>query len=297
MKHFLALVLVLFLGLNLTAKDNYTLAFYNVENLFDTLPSPNYADQDFTPTGKYKWTSDKYRAKIENISYAIDQISADIIGLCEIENESVIRDLVINLKTDYNYLVLSNGDRRGINMALLYKGDKFTPTLSRKLASGTKRSFYLIQGRLDKSPINIIIVHLASNYNSEKFRALNLLALNKYAQELSGEQTIIMGDFNSSPTDKIFRDNMPKDYLNPFREFALKSMGSCAYKGVWMMYDNILLSKSFATDSPLKFKAKGILIQEELLDKDSGFPRRCFAQGRYQNGYSDHLPVWVIVER
>ncbi|MGY8915166.1 MAG: endonuclease/exonuclease/phosphatase family protein, partial [Flavobacteriales bacterium] len=112
-----------------------TIAFYNVENLFDTINDPNTFDDDRTPRGKDQWTTDRYQQKIENISRVLSEIGADIsttspdiIGLCEIENRQVLEDLIAHpYLTDKGYGIIhyESPDERGIDVALLYKRSAF----------------------------------------------------------------------------------------------------------------------------------------------------------------------------
>ncbi|MEX0316101.1 MAG: endonuclease/exonuclease/phosphatase family protein, partial [Allomuricauda sp.] len=115
-----------------------TVAFYNVENLFDTTNDTLIFDDDRTPEGAYRWTENRYEAKINNISQVMVQLgkektgtSPDILGLCEVENKGVLEDLVNhpNLRAkDYGIVHFDSPDARGIDVALLYKKSAFIPT-------------------------------------------------------------------------------------------------------------------------------------------------------------------------
>lgn len=100
-------------------------AFYNVENLFDTISSPFRNDSDFTPSGRYRWDAERYRTKLSRIARTIDDAGFDIVALAEVESERAVRDLTATLADDYNFIHRTTSDRRGIDIALLYKGDKY----------------------------------------------------------------------------------------------------------------------------------------------------------------------------
>jgi uncharacterized membrane protein len=116
----------------------HTVAFYNFENLFDTINNPNN-DEEWLPKGLQRWTSKKYNQKLENLSRVLMQIgtndqqkeSPTFIGGCEIENRGVLEDLVKQpniIKSDYGIVHFDSPDKRGIDVALLYQKKHFRPT-------------------------------------------------------------------------------------------------------------------------------------------------------------------------
>lgn len=114
------------------AQQRFRIMEYNVENLFDTIPSTTHADHDFTPQGSYKWTSIRYWSKVSRISRVVaatgDEQPADLVALIEVENDSVLADLVYRTKLHkmgYDYIVTHSPDVRGINVALLYQPQRF----------------------------------------------------------------------------------------------------------------------------------------------------------------------------
>ena len=123
-------------------------AFYNVENLFDTISSPFRNDSDFTPSGRYRWDAERYRTKLSRIARTIDDAGFDIVALAEVESERAVRDLTATLADDYNFIHRTTSDRRGIDIALLYKGDKFFPSEVSQIPSGTSREFLFVRGDL-----------------------------------------------------------------------------------------------------------------------------------------------------
>ena len=143
----LLLALFSFCFLSLKAQSNeprkqfavYAVAFYNLENLFDTIDQPDVLDEEFTPHGGMRWTSLKYNNKLKNMSYAISQLATDgpfplpngpaIIGISEIENRGVVEDLIKTGKLaerNYGIVHYDSPDRRGVDVGLIYDKDQFT---------------------------------------------------------------------------------------------------------------------------------------------------------------------------
>lgn len=112
--------------------ETFAIGFYNLENLFDTINDPSLRNNDeFTPTGTNKWGTMKYNAKLKNMSYAISKIGVTqytpdgvvVLGVSEIENRSVLEDLVKQPAiADRNFQIVHHDgpDRRGVDCALLY---------------------------------------------------------------------------------------------------------------------------------------------------------------------------------
>jgi len=141
-KNFIALFFVLFTINNVAAQAKkyiiHTVAFYNFENLFDTINGPNN-DEEWLPNGAQNWTSEKYKKKLENLSRVLSEIGTGekqsnpptFIGGCEIENRGVLEDLIKQPKLinkDYGIVHFDSPDKRGIDVALLYQKKHFKPT-------------------------------------------------------------------------------------------------------------------------------------------------------------------------
>ena len=126
------------LGIAQKKYNIHTIAFYNLENLFDTKDDPNTFDEDFLPGGSMNWTEKNYQKKLDLLSYAISQIgtaenknSPTVLGVCEIENKEVLEDLVLHeniIAKGYKIVHFNSPDRRGIDTGLLYQDKYFTPT-------------------------------------------------------------------------------------------------------------------------------------------------------------------------
>ncbi len=320
---FFSLVFLLFAILpHLSSAQKASIAFWNVENLFDTIPSPFGGDGEFTPRGANKWNSERYGAKIENLARVLDELSADIVGLAEVENEGVVRDLVQALKTDYNYIHRTSGDSRGIDLALLYKGDKFYPdpdpadslkSAARLLPSGMGREFLHIGGELLGERVDLVVCHMASRLNSTAHRRRNMealrAALEKVLKEDPAANIVVMGDMNAAPREKLVRQTLgpldgPWDFMyTPHGDLQNTRQGSYNYRGRWYLYDWMMTSPSIARGSTLKIADAGIYAREYLTEpatqnpQGPRRPRRTFYGGSYEGGFSDHFPVWIVIEK
>ncbi len=306
---------------HLSDAQKVSIAFWNVENLFDTIPSPFYDDAEFTPRGANKWDTKRYKTKIANLARVLDELAADVVGLAEVENEGVVRDLVQALETDYNYIHRTSGDSRGIDQALLYKGDKFFPDpdpadpsqpAARLIPSGVGREFLHIRGELSGERIDLIVCHMASNLNSASYRRRNMAALRTALEKLLKDDPaaniVVMGDMNATPGEKIVRKTLggvrsPWDFMyTPHIRHHDSRQGSYSYRGRWYLYDWIMTSPAIARGSTLGIADAGIYAREYLTEpavpgaSGGRRPHRTFYGGDYLGGFSDHFPIFIILE-
>lgn len=258
-----------------------TIAFYNVENLFDYEDDPITFDDDRTPTGKDHWTEEIYNAKLKNTAKVISEIGADvtgtapaIIGLCETENRRVLEDLVNQeelLQLDYGIIQFESPDRRGIDVAFLYQKKLFTPTNYKAyplyiydINDPTKRVFtrdqLLVSGMLDGEKMHFIVNHWPSRSGGEarsRQKRINAAKLNKkIIDSLWSDdpyaKIITMGDMNDDPTSpsvkeylkaKDDRENMKnKELYNPMEDMFKKGIGTLAWRDGWNLFDQMIVS-------------------------------------------------------
>jgi len=249
-----------------------TIAFYNVENLFDTEDNPETFDDDRTPTGKDVWTEDKYQKKIEHISRVLSEIGSDvnseppaIIGLCEIENRKVLEDLIAHPNlSQYNYGIIhfDSPDERGVDVALLYRMRQFLPleAKNRRLIiyeadKPSKRDYtrdhLVVTGLLNNEEIHFIVNHWPSRgggeaksaYKREKAASLNKRIIDSLVKINPEARIVSMGDFNDDPTNnsfkKILKTEADKKKLsenslyNPMESMLKMGKGSLAYRDSW----------------------------------------------------------------
>lgn len=209
-----------------------TVAFYNLENLFDTENDTLIFDDDRTPEGKDNWTIERYNKKLDNLSKVLSEIgsevtktSPDIIGICEVENLKVIEDLVNHpslLAKDYGIVHFDSPDERGIDVALLYKKTVFMPTSfdSRRLLlindDGERnytRDQLIVGGLLDDEQYYFLVNHWPSRSGGEARSRPNRMAAAKLSRQIIdsiqkldiSSKIIGMGDFNDDPDNDSFK--------------------------------------------------------------------------------------------
>ncbi len=314
--------------------NNFTVAFYNVENLFDTINSPNTWDEEFTPKSKKKWNSKKYFKKINDIGKVISSINnkfPDIVGLCEIENRNVLKDLVQTKalqKEKYKIIHEDSHDVRGIDVALLYNPKEFEYISHKKIEINYKkepkyktRDILYVKGLASKTDtLHIFVNHWKSRGGGQKETEYKRIAIAKVLREnidnilLSNKEAkiIVIGDLNDEPTDKSVRNtlgasNKINDNATLFNlMYNLDSLGvgTHSYKGKWNMLDNMIVSKSLInskTGYRVQNNTAYIFNDDFILyynaKTGTKTPNRTYGGSHYFGGYSDHLPVYFILTK
>lgn len=274
-----------------SAQRQPVVMFYNVESLYDTIPSLFYNDSDYTPKGALRWNSERYQNKLHSLASVIDSVAAEIVALAEVENEGVVRDLVMTLSTDYNYIHRTSNDARGMDLAILYKGDKFFPSQIQMVESGYRRDFLYVQGRLCGERIDLIVCHLPSQLGSRENRLRAQQRLATFVDSLHRADTsariIIAGDFNDTPSLTLKRNIMPTWSSPLLLDAERRGEGTIVYDGRWLMYDNFWIDpKAFPS------ARAQVYIRRDILSNNEGVrPLRTFTSRAYTAGPSDHLPI------
>jgi predicted extracellular nuclease len=313
------------------APKEYGVAFYNIENLFDTIHDAGKNDAEFLPNGSYEWNTRKYVAKLKNMARVIHELARDrvaagaaVVGLAEVENDRVLDDLVNQpaLK-DFRYIHYEGPDRRGIDCALLYNPELFTPHRSKLVLSTPfqgdtvhlTRGFLIVEGELGGEDICFIVNHWPSRgaaspvrvHAAEQVKALkdSLMRVHKKLN------LVIMGDLNDDPMDESLQVLGAKKYVHEVKKHDLfnpwwttlqdDGVGTLEYRGKWNLFDQILLSR------PLLKAKKGLcydgheVFRREYLIQQSGrykgTPLRTHGGRTWLNGYSDHLPTIIYLKK
>jgi predicted extracellular nuclease len=328
-------ITLIFTFYTLTAQkeEKLIVSFYNVENLFDTIDQPDVLDEEFTPESEKKWNTEKYSKKIEDIAKVLSSIDnkelPSIIGLAEIENRTVLEDLINTKylqKANYGIVHQDSPDIRGIDVAILYRKDKVKvldhEAIPVKLPFDTAfktRDILYVKFRLaDGQDLNVFVNHWSSRREgmkeSEPRRMYSGVAVRrKFDLLLSRDiesRFLIMGDFNDEPTNKsimsiLMATNKKKnigtgDLYNLFYDqHNNDNIGSYNYRNEWNMLDQIIVSynlinrmNSFSCDY-----ASGKIFKEDWMmysnEKGEESPNRTYGGPNYYGGVSDHLPVYV----
>ena len=297
--NFLKLVIsILFLSLFISthAQDKkfkiHTLAFYNLENLFDTINDPIKFD-DYSPIMELKTNrGEAYRRKITNMARVIAEIGKDvthntpaILGVCEVENKDVLEDIVNDstlLEKNYGIVHYDSPDSRGIDVALLYQKSLFTPISSsahelkiydtQTQKQITTRDQLLVSGKLEGDLIHMIVNHWPSRRGGEArsrpkrvaAAQLNKRILDSLQAQDPYAKVIIMGDLNDDPTNPSIKNVLKakrkrkkvdfKGLYNPFEKFYRDGLGTTAYRDNWSLFDQIIVSKTLLEKDYTSFR-------------------------------------------
>lgn len=315
------------------------IGFYNLENLFDTIDDPFTQDEEFTPSGAKAWTQEKYEDKLLRLSQVISGFGSDfnmknidLLGVCEVENKKVLKDL-INTHTlsekKYDLIHHESFDPRGIDLALIYNPKVFFPQYSEMLTislsdpKGDKkptRGVLMVLGKLANQEICILVNHWPSRrggaVTTKQYRIQAATKNRSIVDSLTliypSMSFIIMGDFNDNPDDQSIQEylrtsqddqNLTKrEFFNPFYKNYTKGEGSLAHNNSWSLFDQILLSSDFLgkAGNGFKFYKNKVFVEDFMIEGYGHFknhPKRSFSGDQYNYGYSDHFPVLVYLTR
>jgi predicted extracellular nuclease len=256
---------------------SFTVACYNVENLFDLEDDPETGDEEFTPNSAKAWDLEKYKKKLDDLAAVIRAIDQgelpEIVGLSEVENRKVLEDLIQTRalrKGNYGIVHFESPDPRGIDNALLYRMQDFRVTSCRAIPvifrfdpEETTRDILYVKGTTrENEPIHLFVNHWSSRYGGEKEteprRISCALALRWVVDDIlntdPGAKIIIMGDFNDEPTNRsifetLMANNKRKNagdrelYNLMYDMHNMEGKGSYNYRGRWNMLDQIMVSQ------------------------------------------------------
>lgn len=303
--------------------------FYNAENLFDTRDDSLTLDDEFTPWGDMHWTRAKYETKLLRLAEVVRAVGEGecpfLVGLAEVENRWVLRDLVSRTSlaaAGYGILHRDSPDSRGIDVALLYRRECFCVVdsvfLRVPLSSGepTRDILYCKGVFPDNDTLHLFVCHFPSMRGGERrsewkrMRAAAVLRARMDSIQLASPSAaiLVMGDFNGAfdtPAQRLLRlcepGPSPADTALCDTGYWLKrtNRGTYRYQGRWQLLDHIVVSGSLLNGSrPLRASSRlAVFAADFLLETDrSAFgrkPFRTYAGPRYLGGYSDHLPVYV----
>lgn len=285
-----------------SAKQNYVIGFYNLENLFDIYDDPAKNDEQYLPEGSNKWTKEKYDHKVHNMAKVIAEMGSangrfhTVLGVSEIENRLVLEDLVSDpqiARANYQIVHYDGPDRRGVDVALLYRPEQFKVlqtrsipftfegsdvvfTLSQKEQDYFRtRDILMVRGTIDGEMFAFFVAHLPSRVGGKgadlRSRGGEILYRESMAlmEKYPGIKIVTMGDMNDDPTDDSMalwhhgrekvEDVAPTDFFNPYISMLKDGYGSLAYQGVWCIYDQELVNHTLlnAPEGTLKLQPIG----------------------------------------
>lgn len=292
---------------------------YNVENLFhpehDTilkderirgLEGERIIDKDdyeWTPEGERRWSYTRYYRKEENIARVLTSMGewsgVDIVGLQEIENAAVVKRLCYTMRrNEYDFVHYESPDPRGIDVALIYKKSRVDTIRTRKLSCEERelktRDILYVCAQVDKQDtLHLFVCHLPSQRGGKAESEWKRKAAKEVLQTAidsvftlhSDAKIIVMGDMNSEPKNDL------KGLVNRMIE---ERYGTHKYQGRWTCLDQFYTSTNLQ-----KISAVTIYDAEWIQEPDEKYlglkPKRTYNGFQYQNGYSDHLPIQLIL--
>lgn len=330
MKHVLCLLtFVIFTTLHFSVfafgrgVDTLTVVSYNIENFFDPIDDPEKNDNEFTPDGSYHWTDARMKTKALRVARVIGDINSwtlpDIVGLCEIEGPDAV-DLLLRygkLRKYYKAVAFPTSDKRGIATALLYRKDRIDILESRPIVTSVpEHNFYTrdilyTKTKAQNDTLHIFVNHWPSKRGGSKKSdtkrdtvAYQLrLVTDSIIKNDSDAKIVILGDFNDTADapslTEVLGVTNDLDEATTSEDKTLVNLSvmsddaSYKYRGDWRMIDHIIVSKALFKSRKCLFEVfkPDYLLQPEPAPYIGNKPRRLYLGQKYNDGYSDHLPV------
>lgn len=312
------------------------IGFYNLENLYDTINDPNKNDEEFLPSSVRQYNSHVYWDKLSRLADVISQMGTDItpdglalLGVAEIENDTVLNDLVKQEKLrnrHLKYVHYNSPDIRGVDVGLVYNPKYFTPLYSNslfvKLPGGAKVSYFTrdilyVKGVMDGDTIHVFVNHWPSRSGGEERsmpgRAAAAATAKKVIDSLMAinieTKVVLMGDLNDDPISpsltKVLgakgkmKDVGPGQLFNPWVEMYKRGIGTLAYQDAWGLFDQIVVSHGWLNkEQDGYFFQKALIFNKDFLVQKTGryrgYGKRTWDGNTYNYGYSDHFPTYTV---
>ena len=309
-------MMIVLLGLILSPGDSLSVMFWNVENFFDWRnDSTTVSDVEFSAAGERHWTWKRFQAKANAFAKALFWVEAetghlpDIVGLEEVENAFVLRQVLQKTalrKLDYKYVHFDSPDRRGIDVALLYRSSRLELLDSKPchlFAADTvmaTRDILLCVFRRDSAKVAVLVNHHPSKYGgaseSEPRRRIAVERLRFLADSLAAigiDRIIAGGDFNDTPDNPVFRLLEPA-LLPLHMDLFRRGLGTIKYDGKWDLIDHIYVSPALAPLTRMQILRIPFLLSRDTVHSGEK-PLRTYTGPRHTGGVSDHLPVLLEV--
>lgn len=252
-------------SISLAQPPHIGISFYDVDRLYDTIPSLFYNDRDFTPEGRHHWNSERYNTKIQNITQVIDSMALPLVALYGVESEAVVHDIVSRSQLDYSYIHRTINSLDGLDIALLYYGDRFYPT-----HVISQRYLLHIDGEMDSEPLSLTITK----------RGDDLCRLESLLREEGNN--IVIGSFNDNQIEGL---NLNSTFSNSI------GIGNYYSERGWQLRHRAATSSDFETVQ------QGIYIKSWLLDSNTKRPKATISKEGHSAGYSLFLPIYLYLKR
>ena len=297
----------------------FTFVELNCENLFDCRHDSLKNDTEFLPDGSYHWTRTRYWRKLDRVGQTIIACGVkgqswqlpDMVALCEVENDSVLHDLTrrsLLRNARYDYVMTCSPDERGIDVALVYSPFSFRLIRSHSVRvepikdmRPTRDILYASGVIASGDTLHVIVAHLPSRRGGERHsRPFRVAAADRVAAVVDSvynvskdAKIIIAGDFNDYTNSASVRMLCGKRLKDISAEATGRNgaKGTYRYQGEWGSLDHILVSESLARNVVHCYVNDAPFLVEPDAKYGGVKPRRNYLGPRYQNGFSDHLPL------
>ncbi len=280
---------------------------------------------------RYAAKLDQMAAVIARLGDTIHMAGPAVMGVCEVENRQVLEDLVANkhlAQFGYSIVHQDSPDKRGIDVALIYRPELFKVDHIKALplyiyAQEDNERIYtrdqlLVSGQLLGEKVHVVVNHWPSRYGGEERSRPARQAAAELSRSIVDSlqaidpkaNVIFMGDLNDDPSNYSVQEVLravKKDVLtdadlyNPYAAMHEGGIGSLCYRGFWNLFDQIILTQNFINEeSNLRFGEAYVYDDERLRVQDGkykGYPYRTYVGKRYDGGYSDHFPVFVVLNK
>ena len=301
----------------LLSQGPLTIGFWNIENLFDIENDPNKNDDEFALNGRKNVTQKIYDLKIKHSAEVLSDLNVDVLGLCEIENMTVLKDLNRAYgERNYNIVHYESPDKRGLDNALMYDENRFSVLASRPIPNILKngniiRDILYVKGEYRNEILHLFINHWPSNYGGKeiaipKRRSTAKLIMSEVSliqQTDKFSEIILLGDFNENPDDKNI-EILREVGLNSLMRTMIGNPGVGTYvsRGKDYFYDQIIVNNGLQDENNLTLVHGSTYILDlpkyrQQEGKYKHYPFRFWAGNKLLGGYSDHLAIKVQITK
>jgi endonuclease/exonuclease/phosphatase family metal-dependent hydrolase len=307
--------------------DEFYVASWNVENLFDLEDDPKVEyDEDYTPGSPKNWTAERLETKLKNLSAAISKMNGgtgpDVLGLCEVENRKVVemlKEKLAPLGRKYEIIHKDSPSDRGIDCALLVDTNIFGVADTKFHFVDAERTRDIIEARLrrDDAGLFVFVNHWPSRHNDEWQRIKAADVLRKRIDEILAADPkadiVMVGDFNDEPENVSIKDHLramaSKDNLPAGAVFdttarlVAEQKGTFVWSNKWQLIDHVIISAGLLDDSGFQWKEGSserierpeLLTQPTIPDSIQRPSNSYWDNEFFENGYSDHLAVGCVI--
>ncbi|MBR1798527.1 MAG: hypothetical protein IJ761_01315 [Bacteroidales bacterium] len=300
------------------APHSASIAWWNVENLFDTQPDSTLNEYSFTPLGEKCWTHRRLEHKLHGIFRTIAYMDApDVVGLAEVENATVLQHLVQGTplrQHHYQFIHHDSPDRRGIDVALLYRADRFCPLSATYVCNSDSASQFFTRDMMvvrgvtaSSDTLLLLLCHWPSKLGGSRAAKHRMTIAKRLKCCIDSLHTIypsnaivVMGDFNSTidepPLQLLLSRTDTDSTPNKLQHLTANlphDWGSYKYQGTWSYIDHMFMVADGSWQvSPPHLVRPPFLLKEEG-SRPGVRPHRTFLGTRYEGGISDHLPLLI----